>query len=360
MITPRDAGHMATLLLDGRVLVVGGPIETIRPGNSAEVYDPVREMWAVSGPMLAPRYEYTATLLPDGKVLVAGGTGDDVLASAELYDPISGTWRATGAMATGRYGHTATLLPDGKVLVAGGIGPIGAATTAELYDPVTGTWTATGTMATSRNYHTATLLPDGRVLVAAGFQDVPVHEPTAELYDPISGTWTATGAMVTDRSSHTATLLPNGKVLVAGGHIHGTRELCSGESGSSFDCVNPLAAAELYDPRSGAWSATQAMVAPRGGHTATLLPDGTVLVAGGMGSADTSASGMHEPLASAELYDPASGTWSATASMVAVRQEHTATLLPDGRVLVASGTGRGIEGSVALASAELYDPGTGN
>jgi WD40 repeat protein len=344
MITPRD-GHMATLLLDGRVLVVGGPIETISPSNSAELYDPATGKWAATGSMLAPRFEYTATLLPDGKVLVAGGSNNTgELASAELYDPIGGTWTATGAMATGRFGHTATLLPDGKVLVAAGShdgfpdGP-----TAELYDPISGTWTATGAMATERYEPTATLLPDGRVLVAGGTGRRSPGPTPAELYDPASGTWTATGA-VAARACNTATLLPNGNVLVAGGRIvHGP---------------DPLASAELYDPQSGAWSATQAMVAPRSCHTATLLPDGRVLVAGGAGGADTSAP---DQLASAELYDPASGTWSATASMVAERSSHTATLLPDGRVLVASGNGLEIGiGGVVLASAELYDPGSEN
>jgi hypothetical protein len=168
--------------------------------------------------------------------------------------------------------------------------------------------------------------------------------------------------MATMRSSHTATLLPNGTVLVAGGYIRSTRELCGQPSGSpSVDCMSPLASAELFDPQTGAWSATQDMVASRAGHTATLLANGTVLVAGGAGSAEESACQCHAPIGTAELYDPASGTWSDTASMIEVRGGHTATLLADGRVLVASGNGMqdGI-GSVELASADLYDPGSGN
>jgi N-acetylneuraminic acid mutarotase len=373
MATPRS-GHQAVLLLDGRVLVVGGPIETISPSNSAELYDPGTGTWAATGSMLAPRFQYTATLLPDGKVLVAGGvnnvvlaggTNDGPLVSAELYDPVSGTWAATGAMETARYDHTATLLRDGKVLVAAGIvaGDVSddQMPFSELYDPVSGTWTATGAMAADHFGHTATLLPNGKVLVAGGYQDASPDRPSAELYDPTSGTWTAAGAMATMRSSHTATLLPNGKVLVAGGYIHSTRELCGQPSRSNIDCMNPLTSAELYDPQSGAWSATQGMVSPRAAHTATLLPDGRVLVAGGGGSAEVSACQCHAPVGSAELYDPASETWSATASMIAVRRNHTATLLPDGRVLVASGNGLEIGiGSVDLGSAELYDPGSGN
>ena len=427
LITARP-GHAAVLLLDGRVLVLGGPIETITPSNAAELYDPDTGGWAATGSMLEPRFEFTATLLPDGKVLVAGGEG--LLTSAELYDPLSGTWTTTGAMATGRYGHSATLLRDGRVLVAGGIVAGDAADDqmppGELYDPASGTWTATGAMAADRYGHTATLLPDGKVLVVGGSQDGSPDGPFAELYDPLSGTWTAAGNMATMRYSHTTTLLPNGTVLVAGGYIRGTRELCGQPSGTSVDCANPLASAELYDPQTGAWSATQRMIAARGGHTATLLPDGTVLVAGGYirstrelcgqpsgspsvecmnplasaelydpqtgawsathnmveprgahtatlladgrvlvaggsGSAEVNPCQCHAPVGSAELYDPASGTWSTTASMLEVRSGHTATLLPDGRVLVASGNGMEIGiGGVMLASAELYDPGSGN
>ena len=342
MITPRP-GHVATLLLDGRVLALGGPIETITPSNAAELYDPDTGAWAATGSMLAPRFQYTATLLPNGKVLVAGGHNDtNELVSAELYDPFSGTWSPTGAMETARYEHTATLLRDGKVLVTGGIVAGDAADDqmppGELYDPASGTWTATGAMATDRYLHTATLLPDGKVLVAGGEQDGSPDGPFAELYDPINGTWTAAGTMITLRGARTATLLPDDKVLVTGG-----------------------SSAELYDSQTGAWSATQRMIAARAGHTATLLADGRVLVAGGSGSAEESACQCHAPLGSAELYDPSTGTWSATASMVAVRSGHTATLLPDGRVLVASGNGMEIGiGSVMLASAELYDPGSGN
>ena len=355
MVSPRAGGQTATLLRDGRVLVAGGttcwmaeggPIEgACRVLASAELYDPADGTWVATGAMTEPRFFHTATLLPDGTVLVAGGDSggatSPALASAELYDPVRGTWAATGAMIQSREGQTATLLPNGKVLVTGGDSPDFPATaghfsqhpqaSAELYDPATGRWTATGSMARPGG-GTATLLADGHVLVAS---DVP------ERYDPATGIWTATGAMTEAFSEHAAALLLNGTVLFAGG-----------DAGSAPG-PNPSSHAALYDPVTGAWTAAAAMITPRLSPTATLLADGCVLVVGGR------VDGGHESavIAEAELYDPVSGTWTPTARMLEGRSGHTATLLPDGRVLVAGG--EAIQAGSGSASAELYVPGLG-
>jgi N-acetylneuraminic acid mutarotase len=191
-----------------------------------------------------------------------------------------------------------------------------------------GRWRITGSMATGRDLHTATLLPNGQVLVAGGSNGGVLA--SAELYDPATRVWTATGSLATARSGHTATLLSNGQVLVAGGM-----------STSGF-----FASAELYDPATGTWAATGSMATARVWHTATLLPNGQVLVAGGLSS------GYHRnhQTPTAELYDPASGSWTATASLVPARDVHTATLLRNGRVLVSGGDSNdGI-----LARADLY------
>jgi Fibronectin type III domain/Kelch motif/Galactose oxidase, central domain len=246
----------------------------------------------------------------------------------------SGIFTATGSMTTARYEPTATLLPSGQVLVAGGINASSAfLASAEIYDPSTGIFTATGSMTTARDGNTATLLPNGKVLVTGGTNGVtPIA--SAEIYDPSTGIFSATGSMTTARYGHAATLLPNGKVLVTGGLF-----------GSA------LASAEIYDPSTGIFTATGNMTTPRydNNFNATLLPNGKVLVAGGLNA-------FNVTLASAELYDPSTGIFTATGSMTTARYGNTVTILPNGKVLFAGGANNS---NVTLASAEIYDPSTG-
>jgi len=203
----------------------------------------------------------------------------------------------------------------------------------------TGAFTAAGNMIMARMGHTATLLRDGRVLIAGGegyVNGILAGLASAELYDPATGIFTATGSMTTPHGNwHTATLLPDGKVLIAGGFglVEGSKR----------------ASAELYDPSTGTFVATADMTVDRYLHSATLLNNGQVLIVGGV-----STSSPFYGLASAELYDPSAGTFNATGNMTASRVGSTATLLADGRVLIANPTYDGL-----LASSELYDPSTG-
>ena len=341
LITTRDR-HSATLLPNGKVLVAGGVNSAGNATTTAELYDPAAGTWAATGSLNSARHTQTATLLPNAKVLVAGGNDNiNFLASAELYDPTSGTWSATGTLITARARHAATLLPNGKVLVAGGLDSgNNASVSAELYNPASGTWAATGNLNTARDFHTATLLSDGTVLAAGGLDSSNTAIASAELYDPTGGTWTATSSLNTAHARHTATLLQNGNVLIAGG-------LDSGGSDS--------ASAELYGPASGIWIVTGSLNTARGLPTATLLPNGMVLVAGGVDPNNS-----NNLIASAELYNPASGTWTVTGSLNTARQSHTATLLPNGKVLVVGGSDPNVGNNpTTMASAELYDPASG-
>ena len=288
------------------------------------------------------RFGYTDTLLLDGRVLIAGGISDGPdLASAELYDPATGVFSPTGPMTLGREYATATLLNDGRVLIVGGDGdPID---TADLYDPTTGKFTPTGSPIVARRFHTATLLKDGRVLIVGGGET-----NTAELYDPATGKFSRTGSMAGIRYFHAATLLADGRVLVLGGRTVGT----SPDGPPEED----VASAEVYDPASGKFSPTATMSRPREGHTATLLPDGRVLVAGGSTLQQVGTTNRDTP-GSAELYAPTTGTFSPTGSMISGRANHTATLLTNGRVLIAGGLTS--DSSQSISSVELYEPATG-
>ena len=334
MLIPARTGHTATLLPDGKVLIAGGS------GwgwsfSSAELYDPSTGSFTATGDMTTGRAWHTAILLPDGKVLIAGGfcggvgpcTNRGPLASAELYDPATGTFSATGNMATANGNLPAILLNDGKVLIDD-VGYAGSPDVAELYDPATGTFSRTGDPLVKLAPQTATLLPDGRVLLVSCCM-------AEQLYDPASGTFSLTDK--TKRIHYdgfAAAALTDGTVLFAGGYS---------DIGDSYS-----SGAELYDPSSGSFRPTGNMTTGRQSHTATLLPDGTVLIAGGQGNP------FSNPPAtiSAEIYDPATGAFSRTRDMTGAHESHTATLLLDGRVLLTGGRTPDLK----PASAELYIP----
>ena len=350
MQTTRE-DHTATLLNDGRMLVAGGMhwavVKPCFQGTrcfqlnalaSAEIFDPATGAFTSTGEMSVERTYHTATLLGDGRVLITGGDDRRTTAfgTAEIFDPSTGVFTATGNMVVARSGHTATLLANGKVLLAGGYNG-NATLTAELFDPATGEFTATGNMNAARFFHTATLLIDGKVLLAGGDTGTAGSPSTAELFDPVSGTFTPTGNMTVARTAHRATLLKSGAVLMTGG--------------ASSDGIT--ATAELFDPTKGTFATTGSMGTARELHTATMLANGKVLVTGGIDKAGT-VPNIHY-LSTAEMFDPASGTFTAAGNMEIERSDHAAILLLNGEVLITGGINAdNAEYLNSLASAELF------
>jgi hypothetical protein len=458
MVDSRSS-HTATLLDDGTVLVTGGasgpaPMFATNALPSAEIFTISNHRFAqLDASMSSPRVTQTAALLQDGTVLIAGGLDDTLtpLTSTDIYDPVSKTFTATAVvMDVARSQHTATALIDGTVLETGGSTAATDAVQADLFDPTPGAFVPSGPMLEPRQFHTATLLPDARVLVTGGQNAVlgalsstevydgatysagpalgvarslhaatPVTNgatkqllitggvttaaggfvtATAEVYTPQAGgggsVVPATNTMSAPRFGHTATLLGNGDILVAGGedatgHVSNTTDLFvpDGAGNGSFNISrspkakttmvaarvyhtatnlcdgsvlvaggrdpnnNYLASAEVYVPATDSFGGSKTgakggtMLTPRAFHTATLLPDCTVLIAGGVNAKGT--------LSGTEIYHPATGKFTAAPSMASARDLHTATFLPDGTVMFAGGESAP---SAIVGTGESYNP----
>ncbi len=333
MNVPRE-GHSAVLLPSGKILIAGG--YNNRYLNSAEIFNPADGSFAINlkttynslkkeyetseGKLVTHRSGHAAVVMQSGRVLLLGGFNGSYVSTAEIYDPSTGVFRVTtGTMGVGRQYPTATLLNDGTVLITGGYGG-SFLSTAETYNPATETFFNTGnTMSDPRQGHSATLLADGRVLVVGGYNNTVtdiygnIYLSSADIYDPSTGDFSETGSLNTARSGHTASLLPDGRILIAGG-----------TNGTSI-----LNTAEIYDPQSGSFSSAGTMAAARIEHTAIRLSDGRILLAGGYSD---------HPLSSAEIFDPNTRSFTLLPSSMAFpRSRHTATRLNDGRVLFAGG-----------------------
>lgn len=360
--------HNAVLLQSGKVLVCGGQSGTTGFPN-AELFDPATGTWTVTGSMNTGRYAACATLLPSGKVLVAGGlgTGGTALATSEIYDPGTGQWTPTTTpMQVARYYMTLTVLPNGKAVAIGGATATGVTGDTEIYDPATNGWTQVTGMFNGLYFHTASLLPNGKVLVAGGGN-------SAQTYDYTTGIWSSLLPLAASHSQHTATALTNGKLLIAGGGT-AVAEILDSAVATWTNTANNMTVAheqhiakllpngkvivvgtlsnssvtDLYDPATGTWSSTGSLVNGRSATAAVLLGNGKVLLASGY---------TNGPVTSSELYDYTQAKWSSTGNLNQGRGNHTATLLANGKVLVVGGVTS--SGSNVLNSCELYDPNSG-
>lgn len=321
LVMPR-AGHTATLLPNGKVLLVGGSPSwppTAAVATSAELYDPTTNSFSATGSMaFARRGGHAATLLSDGRVLVTGGDDVNVQSApgrndAEIYDPTTGRFAPTGLMTKARSAHAAVLLSNGKVLVAGGQNLAG--NTAELYDPVTGTFSATSAPTRYRFSAAGVPLNDGRALVFG-------YDAAGDAFDVTRSAFSTTGSSQAAGGlwfGPAMAMLADGRVFVAGGK----------ENGPPPSNLALVGNARLFDPATNAFSVSGALTSPRDRATATRLQDGRVLVFGGEGTAGWPDRG--------ELFDPRTGLFSPTVAAGTGRVGHTATLLPNGKVLVAGG-----------------------
>ena len=360
------AGHTATLLPNGKVLVAGGLISISESTNTVEIYDPASNTWTMAAAMSTARAAHTATLLANGKVLVAGGftSATGLTSSAEIYDPDSDSWSPANNMQQARTSHTATLLENGSILIAGGSSTTNtnggsALASVEIYDPDADTWSAAAAMGTAVNNHAAVRMPDGKVMVTGGYAASGAVALTA-IYDPDLNSWSAAAPMNTARAMHSAFLLPNGEVVVVNGaDIESYDPTGNHWTQNNSDSLsnNPAvmlpngsiysSAGFLYNPKTNDVTAAPGLPS-RILATLTLLPGGQVLMAGG------AISGL-PPTISNNVYlydDPARGNWATVSPLSGARARNTATPLLNGKVLVAGGW---TNGDIYIKAAEIFD-----
>jgi N-acetylneuraminic acid mutarotase len=343
-------GHTATLLPDGRVVVVGGET-TAAPALAIQAFDPATGEWTTLADLPSKRENHTTTLLADGRLLVVGGgksseigapAGAEVLDTTLLVDPLAGSVTGGPGLHAARSHHTATRLADGRVVVIGGAtnthgyqSDFGDALgTVEIFDPKTNAWTDAASVKERRFLHTASVLGSGHLVVLGGSDETERELPVVESFDPTTGAWTTSPSLAESRVFHATAQLDDGSIFVTTGKLANKRFL-----GTS----------EILDPSGGAWSAAPDLKTSRTAAALAKLASGRLLLAGGLHG---SLAGF-EALDEAHIYDPTTRTWSAISAMKSKRRYHSSTTLQDGRVLLCGGVGSDDE---PLATCELAVP----
>ena len=360
--------HLQTMVVPGLTHPIGGISDKVvvqfgLPATAAAIPDT----------LLAPRANSTAILDSAansgmGDVVIAGGGEGSILDikgtdTTEIYDFPTMSLGSGPPMHSARTLHTAVTLTDGRTLVVGGADHIGAPqSTCEFYDPDRASFVRTGAMSTPRVGHAAALLPDGRVLVVGGTiipQDpilaLEFAQRSAEIWNPSTGAWTPAAAPSRHLFAPGLTALPDGRILLSGGL---EVDVISGPGGEiiSRNVIGSIAACEIYDSATDTWSSAAAMAAPRGFHSV-----GTVVLDDGRVLVTGGFFGFDliegSALDSSEVYDPSTDTWTALPSMEFPRLWNTATMLDDGRVAISGGSGSILNPS-PVASIEIFDPVT--
>jgi hypothetical protein len=276
------AVHTATALPDGRVLVAGGCTTDgcggTPEGGRAEIFDPASRRFEPGPAMVRPRAGHTATALLDGRVLITGGYPDEgrpPLSSVEVFDPRRVTFTELAPMRTGRGAHTATRLRDGRVLIVGGVDGLDALSTVEIFDPTRNAWGAAASLPGPRSTHGAALLADGRVLVVGGQSGAGHGNDLLDsvlVYDPARDRWDEVDRLAVPTYKLAVAALADGGAIVIGGQ---TRD----------DPAARLATTLLFDPSTGRFRPGPTMSEPRYKISDAVVtrPDGTIVIAGGRG-----------------------------------------------------------------------------
>ncbi len=351
-MTQAHWGDVAWRRPDARVQAVGGCALIGCPTSfaqtncsqvlaSTDVWDPSSGTWTSGPPMATARYLFAGTPLPSGDLLVAGGctaTGcAAVTALAERFSVSMNMWLGAGSLGSPRANAMAASIAGGDVVLAGGCDPASCTSDVELWTEASNAWVSVAPLPAPWGFGTATSLADGRMLVVGGCADSACTSVLAEaaVYDPVKNAWTLAGTLSAPRAGHSATLLDDGTVLVAGG--------CA-----DVACSSVLSSAEVWVGNAqggGSFQAAPPMMGGRHHHTATLLASGEVLMAGGADS-----SGSSTP--SSEVYLPRAKEWIATSAMLMSRAYHVGVALADGNVLVAGGCNP----QTCIPFAEIFSP----
>lgn len=322
--------HSATTLPNGQIGIIGGECDLDlennrldRITNNLELWDPQTHQWVQARPMRTKRRNHTATLLPDGRILIVGGRSlASITESTEIYDFTKDQWKGTGKTENKHDDHIALLLPDNKVLLVMNPGQF-RNTHTEVWDIKTKKWSNAGALHIDRRYFTATLLKNGQVLVAGGNSySGDEHDPKfCEIWYPETNEWEKTFELKQPRNGHTATLLADGRILIVGGYYN----------------EEYIDAVEILDPEQKTSKIVAPLKQRRGMHSATLLSNGNVVIAGGLYNTDEAGYRDFRLPTAIELWDAKTENWEPAGNLQTGRRYHTASLLAEDKVLFVGG-----------------------